>query len=406
LDLDGFKVVNDSLGHVAGDAVLVAASARLLTCVRESDTVARLGGDEFAVLIEDAEDGAAAEQVAARMIEELARPFQLDQREVTIGGSIGIAGWTPDRPALAADELLRRADIAMYRAKAAGKGRWLRFTETMHDAAMLALDLQSDLSRAVDAGEFELYYQPEIALATQSVVGVEALARWRHPRLGLLAPSQFMPLAEQAGIVHGLDRWVLRAACQQLRAWNSERPPDAPPLVVSVNLSARQFEQPSLVDEVAAVIRATRIEPSWLRIEITETMALDDVDRTSATLRRLKALGVQLALDDFGTGYCSLSYLARLPVDTLKIDRSFVVRMRDAGYPRNIVAMIVSLAHTLGLKVIAEGVEDTEQVHLLKELGCDQIQGYYVSAPVPAQEIEALLRPDAGRTLRHRIAAA
>ena len=403
LDLDGFKIVNDSLGHVAGDAVLITASKRLLTCVRESDTVARLGGDEFAVLIEDAEDGDAAEQIAGRMIEELSRPLQLDGRELTIGGSIGIAGWTPGRPTLGADELLRRADIAMYRAKAAGKGRWLAFTDTMHDAAMLALDLQSDLSRAVDAGEFELYYQPEIELATQTVIGIEALARWRHPRLGLLAPSQFIPLAEQSGIVHGLGRWVLREACRRLRDWNAERPDDAPPLVIAVNLSARQFEQPELVDEVAEVIAATGIEPSWLRIEITETMALDDVDRTSATLRRLKALGVQLALDDFGTGYCSLSYLQRFTVDVIKIDRSFVAALdRNAG-AQAIARAVIALAGALGATVTAEGIERPEQLAFLRAAGCSHGQGYYFAPPLPDEEIAALLI--GGGSLGHGVGA-
>jgi diguanylate cyclase (GGDEF)-like protein/PAS domain S-box-containing protein len=403
LDLDGFKIVNDSLGHVAGDAVLITASSRLLTCVRESDTVARLGGDEFAVLIEDAADGDAAERIAGRMIDELSRSFQLDGREVAIGGSIGVAGWTPGRPVLSADELLRRADIAMYRAKAAGKGRWLAFTDTMHDAAMLALDLQSDLSRAVDAGEFELYYQPEIELATQTVIGVEALARWRHPRLGLLAPSQFIPLAEQSGIVHGLGRWVLREACRRLRDWNAARPDDAPPLVVAVNLSARQFEQPGLVDEVAAVIAATGIEPSWLRIEITETMALDDVDRTSATLRRLKALGVRLALDDFGTGYCSLSYLQRFTVDVIKIDRSFVSALdRNAG-AQAIARAVIALAGALGATVTAEGIERPEQLAFLRAAGCSHGQGYYFAPPLPDDEIGALLI--SGGSLGHGVGA-
>jgi diguanylate cyclase (GGDEF)-like protein/PAS domain S-box-containing protein len=402
LDLDGFKVVNDSLGHVAGDALLVTASHRLLACIREGDTVARLGGDEFAVLIEDSA-GETAEIVAARMIEELAEPFDIDGRQIRIGGSAGIVTWSARGPALTADELLRRADIAMYRAKAAGKGRWVTFSEPMHDEAMLALDLQSDLTSAVENGEFELYYQPEIALDTQTVIGVEALVRWRHPRLGLLAPSQFIPLAEQSGVVHGLGRWVLREACQRLRQWNSERPQGSAPLTVAINLSARQFEHGGLADEIAAAIRESGIDPPTLRLEITETMALDNVDHTAATLLRLKALGVQLALDDFGTGYSSLSYLQRFTVDVIKIDRSFVTALdRNAG-AQAIARAVVALAGALGATVTAEGVERPEQFAFLRAAGCAAGQGYYFAPPLPEEEIAALLT--AGGSLGHGIGA-
>ncbi|HKC74261.1 MAG TPA: EAL domain-containing protein, partial [Chloroflexota bacterium] len=319
LDLDRFKVVNDSLGHAAGDLLLVAVAARLKGCLREEDTVARFGGDEFAILLGEVDEVSMTLRAAERIIQALDAPFHLDGHDVVTATSIGIVTSTPQHtPA----DMLRDADVALYRAKNRGRGRYEVFDETMNAQALERLELEADLRGAVERGEFAVYYQPKIALATGCVVGVEALVRWQHPRRGLVSPAAFIPLAEETGLIRPLGQWVLEEACRQTKRWHEQMPSLA--LVTSVNLSARQFQQPTLVEDVAAALRQSGVTPGCIQLEITESVAMEDAEAAVTTLQQLKALGVQLAIDDFGTGYSSLAYLKRFPVDELKIDRAFV----------------------------------------------------------------------------------
>ena len=387
LDLDGFKTVNDSLGHAAGDTLLVAVAARLQTALRPPDTAARLGGDEFAILVEDATTPQAAVTVAERVLESLARPFSVAGKELFVHASVGVA-WTAGDE-LDAGALVRNADAAMYRAKAEGKACARLFEPAMHTASLERLELETDLQRAVAAGEFVLQYQPVVSARTARVVSLEALVRWQHPTRGLIEPEDFIPLAEENGLIVDIGRWVLTQACHQARAWQLHHHDDT--LSVAVNLSARQLAESSLVHDVARAVAASGLDPGCLTLEITESVLIADPDVAVARLRQLKAFGVRLAIDDFGTGYSSLSSLQHLPVDALKIDKTFVDGVAGGAEATGFVEAIMRLATTMALDTIAEGVERPEQLESLQALGCAQIQGFYFSRPLSPDDVAGFL---------------
>jgi diguanylate cyclase (GGDEF)-like protein/PAS domain S-box-containing protein len=384
LDLDRFKIINDSLGHMVGDQLLVGIARRLETCLRPGDTVARLGGDEFTILLEDLNGAAEAIDVAERLQKSLARPFNLNGHEVFTTVSIGIAlsatGY--DRP----DDVLRDADTAMYRAKMLGKARHEVFDKTMHALAMNLLQMESDLRRAVERGEFFLQYQPIITLEVGAVRGFEALVRWRHPERGLVSPDDFIPIAEETGLIIPIGQWVLEEACRQIHQWQ-EQLPQYPPLQISVNLSVKQFMNPDLIKHINAALVETGVDPHSLKLEITESMVMENVEAAIAMMGQLRSLGIELSIDDFGTGYSSLSYLHRFPISTLKIDRSFVSRMTSNNENAEIVRTIIMLARSLKMDVVAEGVETAEQLAQLKALDCEYGQGYYFSKPLSAEDM-------------------
>jgi diguanylate cyclase (GGDEF)-like protein/PAS domain S-box-containing protein len=386
LDVDRFKLVNDSLGHTVGDRLLIELSAALKTAVRPGDTVARLGGDEFTILLEDIDDRQEAIAVAERVQAVLRSPLAVAGHEVFATVSIGIALSAPTYRR--AEDVLRDADTAMYHAKALGKSRHQVFDASMHARARKLLQLENDLRRAVDRREFRVHYQPIVRVEDRRIAGFEALVRWQHPERGLVAPSEFIHLAEETGLVVPLGRAVLEEACRQASEWRSAGADD---LTVSVNLSVKQFSQPDLVEQVDGALRASGLPPRLLKLEVTESMVMENTDAAIALLRRLKELGVHIAIDDFGTGYSSLSYLLRLPADTLKIDRSFVSGTGDAGRNANIVRTVVSLASSLGLDVVAEGVETEDQRAMLAELGCPLAQGFLFSPAVDSVAARALL---------------
>jgi diguanylate cyclase (GGDEF)-like protein/PAS domain S-box-containing protein len=386
LDVDRFKLVNDSLGHSVGDRLLVALSSALTTAVRPGDTVARLGGDEFTILLEDMEDREEAIAVAERIQAVLREPLTIAGHEVFATVSMGIALSAPSYRR--AEDLLRDADTAMYHAKALGKSRHQVFDSSMHARARKLLQLEHDLRRAVDRREFRVHYQPIVRVEDGRIAGFEALVRWQHPERGMVGPSEFIHLAEETGLVVPLGRAVLEEACRQAAAWHLTSGGD---LAVSVNLSVKQFSQPDLVEQVDGALRQSGLPSRLLKLEVTESMVMENTDGAIALLRRLKALGVHIAIDDFGTGYSSLSYLLRLPADTLKIDRSFVSGTGDAGRNVSIVRTVVSLANSLGLGVVAEGVETEEQRALLADLGCPLAQGYLFSPAVDSEAAQALV---------------
>ena len=393
-DLDNFKYVNDSLGHRAGDELLVAVAGRLRGCLRPGDTVARLGGDEFVVVLEDVGGPDDAEAAAERMARALGEaPFSLGGREVFVTTSTGIVLAGPG--GADAEGLLRNADLAMYRAKGGGKDRHAAYEAGMHSGASERLGLEADLRRALGnpSGEFALRYQPVVDLGSGRTVGVEALLRWSHPERGLVPPGEFVPLAEETGLIVPIGRWVLWEACRRARALNERRSVGAgePPLTMFVNLSARQFRLPGLAGEVAGALEETDLEPGWLALEITESAMMADAPEAVGTLEGLKALGVGLAVDDFGTGYSSMSYLKRFPVDRVKIDRSFVDGLDERAEDEAIVSGVVGLARALGLRVIAEGVETEGQLARLKEMGCEEAQGFYFSEPLIGEALRGLL---------------
>ncbi len=389
VDLDNFKVINDSLGHEAGDTLLKAIAERLQTCVRPGDTVARLGGDEFTLLLEDLSSDQDATQIAERIFQQLKLPIALSGHEVFAGASVGIAV-TPEG-ANDADGLMRDADTAMYQAKTSGKSSYVVFERSMNDRVMERLELENGLRRALEQGEFRLLYQPILDMETGAINGAEALVRWEHPKLGLVSPAKFIPLAEETGLIVPIGAWVLKEACRQARVWQ-ETQENSRHFVMSVNLSGRQLQNPDLVATVAGILEETGLEPCRLKLEITESVMMEDVDATIDKLQQLKALGVLLAVDDFGTGYSSLSYLRRLPVDTVKIDRSFVSTLGAETQPAAIVNTIIMLCRALNLSVTGEGIENSDQVAQLQSLGCDLGQGYHFSKPIAVADFEALLK--------------
>jgi len=389
LDFDRFKVVNDSLGHAVGDQLLVAASHRLRSSIRPSDTVARLGGDEFVILLEHIDEEAEALQVAARLQKEFTLPFDLGGQEVFTSASIGIAVSSTGYDL--AEDLLRDADMAMYRAKAQGPGHHALSVPDMHLDAVARLQLETDLRWAIERGELCAHYQPIIALKTGRIAGFEALVRWRHPERGLIFPGEFMSVAEETGLVVPLGKRVLMDACAQMGKWHAEFP-ELPDLTMSVNVSGRQFSQPNLMEQIRSVLAESRLDPSRLKIEITESAIMENAAAAAAMLREARALGIRKSLDDFGTGYSSLSYLHRLPIDTLKIDRSFVSMIDAPGSSLEIVRTIVDLGHNLGKDIVAEGVQTDEQLAVLQNLGCDYGQGFYFSPPLDEEAATTLLR--------------
>jgi diguanylate cyclase (GGDEF)-like protein len=389
LDLDRFKVVNETLGHIAGDRLLMAVGQRLINSLRPGDTVARFGGDEFALVLDPVADTAEAHRIAERIERELGEPFPLNDRDWFITASIGIALATPGRST--PDELLREAEIAMVRAKSNAGQRHFLFEPSMSDQTLERLDLENDLRRAIDREELRVHYQPIVSLVNGAVVGFEALVRWQHPSRGLVPPLAFIPMAEETGLIVPLGRWVLEAACRQAAIWNATHTgKGTPPLFVSVNLSARQFTQTDLVEDVRQTLARTGLGADALELEITESVLMDQSEAGIRALRDLRGLGVRLVLDDFGTGYSSLSYLKHLPLDTIKIDRTFVAGIEETA-DRSIVDAVIALAHGLGIGVVAEGIETDEQADRLRELGCDLGQGYLFSRPVPAEQTAALL---------------
>jgi PAS domain S-box-containing protein len=409
IDLDEFKVVNDSMGHAAGDELLIQIAQRLKDSVRRADTVsrprtsdvpgrlsddtlARLGGDEFTILLDDIRDPIEAVRVAERIQTELAIPFVINKQEIVISASIGIA--SSASPHIQAEDLVRDADIAMYRAKRAGKARCEVSDTAMHANAVKRLKLETDLRKAFDRGEFRVHYQPIMSLQTGKITGFEALTRWQRPD-GILSPIEFIAVAEEIGLIIPMNRQLLREACQHLRSWQSEFP-SSPPLTMSVNITSREFAQPDLASEIRKTLEQSGVDPGCLQLEITETIAMRDAEKSGHVLSQLKALGVCLSIDDFGTGYSSLSRLRRIPVDTLKIDRAFISHMDSDPESREIVRIIIILAHNLGLKVVAEGTETEEHINLLKQLNCEMAQGYFFSRPADDRAMSKLLLSNHG----------
>jgi PAS domain S-box-containing protein len=402
IDLDEFKVFNDSLGHAAGDALLIQIARRLTVSIRGVDTIsrsvliqgaspvaseaslARLGGDEFTILLEEIRDCGDAVRVAERIQGRLSIPFVVEGQKVVTTASIGIAFCATSYTN--SEDVVRDAEIAMYRAKREGKARCQVFDSAMHTLAVKRLGLETDLRRALELGEFRVHYQPIVSLQSGKIVGFEALSRWQRPE-GLLSPAHFIQIAEEIGIILPMNRLLLREACLQLRAWHSQFPCD-PPLTMSVNITPKEFAQPDLAAQIGTILAEVGIHPSSVDVEITETIAMEDPERSSLVLSELKTLGVHLSIDDFGTGYSSLSRLQGFPVDTLKIDRTFISKM-DTN--REIVRIIIMLAHNFGLRVVAEGAETAEQVSLLKQMKCELVQGYFFARPGDHTAAQALL---------------
>ena len=399
VDLDYFKAVNDDFGHGTGDLVLTMVAQRLRACLRPGDTVARLGGDEFAVLLEDAVRAGGAASVANRIVSTLREPISWSGHTLYVTASVGVASSSPDLST--AEELLHTADAAMYRAKEAGRARHEIFEEGLSAESRERLKLETDLRLAFEREEFRLYYQPEIDLKSGDIVSMEALLRWEHPRRGWVAPLEFISLLEENGLIVPIGRWVLGEACRQALIWHDRRRGIGPS--VSVNLSARQLQQPGLVDSVVGILGETGLPPENLILEITESTFVEDTERISDSLRELKEIGVQLAIDDFGTGYSALSYLERLPADYLKIDQSFVGNLgEEARSQAVLMPLLVGLARALGMKAVAEGVETDTQAERLREMGCDMVQGYYFSAPLSARAASEMLGTDGAQASRSK----
>jgi len=392
LDLDRFKLVNDSLGHEAGDRLLVEIADRLHHAVRPTDLVARLGGDEFTILLDAIHRPADAVVVAERVLAALRDPIQIGTREFVVTSSLGIAvSDGSEEP----NEVVRQADLAMYLAKEKGRSRWEIFSTDHAPQIVERLELEGELWQAIEHGELEVHFQPEVSLEGGAVVAFEALVRWRHPERGLILPPAFVPFAEESSLIVAIDGYVLRESCRHARHWQELRP-DGPPVTVSVNLSPRYVRQVDVIEEIVAIIRDTGVDPRCLQFEITERMALADEERTIETLATLRALGLRVAIDDFGTGYSSLAYLRRFPVDVLKLDRSFVESLDTIDADAAIVEAIITMGHALGMRITAEGVERPEQAARLRSLGCDTAQGWHWAKALPPDEAEDYLRGERG----------
>ncbi|WP_075795556.1 bifunctional diguanylate cyclase/phosphodiesterase [Massilia putida] len=387
IDLDRFKFVNDSMGHKAGDVLLMTVAARLRSSLRDTDTVARLSGDEFVVILSEHSDQPLTPDIVQRVMDSVAQPVMLGTKEFFVTCSIGVAAFPSD--GTPAENLIEHADIAMYRAKKLGRNNFQFYTPAMNEESLERVRIESALRNALERNEFVLHYQPQVDLQTGRIVGMEALIRWKHPELGMVPPSRFVGIAEDTGLIVPIGAWVMRTACAQNKAWQDA---GLGKLRVAVNLSARQFSAADLLPGIEAVLNDTGLDPSCLELELTESLFMSDVTPAVELLHRMKSLGVNLSIDDFGTGYSSFSYLSRFPIDVLKIDRSFVNDITHDANDAAIVASIIALAHNLRLSVIAEGVETAEQLDYLRHQGCDEMQGYYFSKPLPAHEFEQLLR--------------
>ncbi len=399
LDCDRFKVVNDSLGHRMGDQLLMAVACRLKSCLDPSNTLARFGGDEFMILMDNIAKIDDATSLAENIQEQFNIPFRLKERQVFITISIGIVLGTEDYQE--SDGILRDADIAMHRAKSKGKANYQVFDGQMHHLASQRLQLETDLRLARIRKELEVHYQPLICLATGRISGFEALMRWHHGEKGAVSPADFIPIAEETGTIVEIGQWILEQACQQLHSWQEEIiaaiDRDPPHLIISVNLSPKQFSQPNLMDQITRILNRNNLQGNCLKLEITESAIMDNAEMARSIVQQLKARKIKLSIDDFGTGYSSLSYLHRFPVDTLKIDRSFVSRIGDNGENLEIVQAIVTLAHNLHMTVTAEGIETAKQLEQLQTLGCEEGQGYFFSQPVPGEVATELLKQDLNR---------
>jgi diguanylate cyclase (GGDEF)-like protein len=391
LDLDRFKIVNDSLGHHLGDSLLTAFGMRLLKLLRSSDTLARLGGDEFVILLDELGNVSDAVLIAEKIQEDLKQPFNLNDQSVYISASIGVVTDTSgyEKP----EDILRDADIAMYRAKADGKARHALFDPKLRERAITRLELEGDLRQALNNQEFTVLYQPILLLETGKISGFEALLRWYHPARGSISPVDFIPVAEETGLILPIGRWVLKEACNQLRTWQGRFPSD-PPLTMSVNISGRQFVQPTILEQIQQILDETKLDPRTLKLEITESLLMENTEAVRATLTRLRQMGIQVLIDDFGTGYSSLGYVQQFPIDTIKIDRIFVNQMSVKNSQLDLVGTIVELAHKFGMNTIAEGVETEEQLNLLKKLDCKFGQGWLFSKALSIDKVESLLEND------------
>ncbi len=387
LDLDRFKIINDSMGHLVGDKLLITIASRLAKCLRPADTVARLGGDEFTIILDDITNENDAVRIAERISEELKAPFSLDGHKVFTSTSIGIA--FSNNKYNSADELLRDADLSMYHAKEQGKARYAIFNKSMHDTALNRLYVENDLRKAIDNEEFEVYYQPIICLIEENIKGFEALVRWQHPRLGLISPNDFIPIAEETGLIIPIGNWVLKEACRQLKSWQTQFSNIS--LQVSVNLSSQQIREVDIVKIIDQTLAETGLNSCQLKLEITESVLIENIEAATEMLLKLRDNGIQLSMDDFGTGYSSLNYLLRFPVNTLKIDKSFVKQLHCNQHHSEVVRAIVTLAHTLNMDVIAEGIETIEQLDHLKSLKCEYGQGYFFAKPLNKKEAESLI---------------
>jgi diguanylate cyclase (GGDEF)-like protein len=387
MDLDGFKLINDSLGHDVGDLLLKAVSDRLTSVLRESDTVARLGGDEFTAIVSDVDSEGQISTAARRVLAELTAPVVVNGQEVFVGASIGIAVYPNDGHDVRT--LLRSADMAMYRAKELGRNNYQFYTPDMGDRVLARMSLESSVRRALDRKEFTVFYQPIIDLASGQIRSLEALVRWLHPELGLVPPADFIPLAEETGLIIPLGAWIFEHVCEQVAAW---RDAGISPPPIAVNMSSRQLNDNDLVETMRAAMRAHRLEPGSMTLELTENSVMQNLNTSVDMLRSLRELGLALAIDDFGTGYSSLSYLTRLPIDTLKIDRSFVQHVPGSAENNAIVEAVIALAHSLRFQVVAEGVEEEAQLEYLRNIGCDAVQGYLCGRPAGAADTLTLLQ--------------
>ena len=393
LDVDRFKVINDSLGHAIGDKLLMAIAGRLENCLRTNDTVARMGGDEFAIVLDHAPDTATACRTATRILDELSKPFILDEYEIFTAASIGVVADVNvylENSSNPAEDLIRNADIAMYRAKNQGRGRYEVFNAEMYTQVKALLQLETELQRALSNHELQVYYQPIVLLSTHQIVGFEALVRWQHPQRGLISPAEFIPVAEETGLIILIDWWVLHEACRQVLQWQLQYA-SANAFTISVNVSSKQFAQPSLVEQIERTLQETGLNPASLKLEITESAIVHNTESAALILSQLKALGIQLHIDDFGTGYSSLSYLHQFPIDVMKIDRSFVNILEKDTERLEIARAISTLAHNLGMEVVAEGVETAEQAERIGALHCRYGQGYFFFKPSDSKATEALI---------------